>query len=142
MRLPSRAAALLLVAFGAGPAVAGEKPDAPLSNTYWKLLTVDGKPAEIAEGQREAHVILRLDGKVAGSTGCNRMTGSYKTKGSALTFGPIAATRMFCSGTAETERRFMAALTATRGWRTKGDSLDILDGDAGVLATFAAVYLP
>ena len=142
MRLPLRAALLLLLSYAIGPAVAEEKPDAPLSNTYWKLLAVDGKPAEVAEGQREAHMILRLDGKVAGSTGCNRMTGSYETKGTELTFGPIAATRMFCEGTAETERLYMAALAGTRGWRTKGDSLDILDGDGGLLATFAAIYLP
>jgi heat shock protein HslJ len=133
---------LVLAAIVVEPAVAEEKPDAPLSNTYWKLLTVGGKAAEFSEGRREAHMILRLDGKVAGSTGCNRMSGTYETKGEALTFGPIAATRMFCKGTAETERLFMAALAKTNGWRTKGDTLAILDGGGAVLATFAAVYLP
>lgn len=132
---------LFLLAIVAGSAFAGGKPDATLSNTYWKLLTVAGKPAEVANGQREAHMILRLDGRVAGSTGCNRMTGSYKAKGESLTFGPLAATRMFCKDTAETERLFMDALGRTKSWRIAGDSLAILDGGS-VLATFAAVYLP
>jgi heat shock protein HslJ len=132
---------LALFALSAAAIADEPKPDAPLANTYWKLVTAGGSPVKVSERQREAHVIFRLDGTLGGSTGCNRMSGTYMAKGHSLKLGPIAATRMFCAETADTERAFTAALGAATGWRIRGDDLTLLNAAGEAVATLVAVYL-
>lgn len=53
------------------------------------------------------------DGRISGSSGCNRFTGGYELTGEGLTLGQIAATRMACPPPAmETEQAVLAALSA------------------------------
>lgn len=37
------------------------------------------------------------DGKLSGSTGCNRFSGTYRVNGSHMTIGTLATTRMACA---------------------------------------------
>lgn len=61
---------------------------------------------------------LAADGTVTGSGGCNRMTGTAVIEGDALSFGPIASTRMGCvPALGDQEAKFFAALAATRNWQ-------------------------
>lgn len=46
----------------------------------------------------EPSLTLESDGRLFGTDGCNRMTGSYEADGAELTFGPIATTMMYCEG--------------------------------------------
>ena len=122
-----------------GPAQA---PDRSLSNTYWKLVRLGGREVVVTEGSREPHLILRIDGRtLAGSGGCNNLNGSYNTDGAALTFGPVATTKMMCADTMEQEQRFLKTLGGVRNWRVDGDRLELLDGSGGVVARFEAVDL-
>ena len=58
------------------------------------------------------------DGRISGSGGCNRMSGTATIAGDTITFGPIASTKMACSRTAmNQENRFFAALNDVRAWR-------------------------
>ena len=58
----------------------------------WRIDTVDGQPALGA-----AQLSFRPDGRLAGSTGCNRFIGSARLDGGALVIdGPLATTRMAC----------------------------------------------
>ena len=59
----------------------------------WRIRTLNGTalPAEAA-----TKATLSFDtatNKVAGSTGCNRLMGTYATSGTGITFGPLATTR-------------------------------------------------
>ena len=38
------------------------------------------------------------DGRLTGTDGCNRLTGTWKVAGDEITFGPLASTRMACEG--------------------------------------------
>lgn len=119
-----------------------EPSPAELVNTYWKLLEVDGQPAVVADNRREAHLILQLDDhRLVGSTGCNRLVGSYQLDGEQLTFSPAGTTMMMCpEELMRQERLVTAALTATRSWRITGQVLELLDG-AQVLARLEARHL-
>jgi heat shock protein HslJ len=41
------------------------------------------------------------DGRMASTTDCNQMSGSYTTEGDTLIFGAIAMTKMYCEGSME-----------------------------------------
>ncbi|HYO43666.1 MAG TPA: META domain-containing protein, partial [Candidatus Limnocylindrales bacterium] len=73
-------------------------PDRPLEGTTW---TVEGLVTNQAVSSMPAGVtatLLFADGKVAVETGCNKGNGSAAIAETAITFGPIATTKMACAG--------------------------------------------
>ena len=110
-----------------------------LVGTYWKLMTLDGQPVAVADNQREAHLILGEDGRVSGSTGCNRLMGSYRLEGDTLTFSRLASTRMACPGDmAMLEQAWLAALAETAHYSIAGQSLELQNADDRALAELKA----
>lgn len=104
----------------------------------------------LLEDIRQTGVIDRLqtvleigaDGRVGGSGGCNRMSGSARIAGPRISFGPVAATQMACTPAAmNQEQRFFTGLRAVRRWRTDParGKLVLLDARGRPLMTFAAM---
>ena len=115
---------------------------ATLENTYWKLVSLGERPVAAPERQGEAHLILHpADGRVSGSGGCNRFTGSYELDGEKLTFGSIAGTLMACPAGMDIEREFLAALKEARKARVLVQQLQLFDAVGEPLTRFEAVYL-
>ncbi len=135
---------------GTQAAFAGDRPDlllhpvrdpvpsTPLENTYWKLVEVNGQPARMLPGEREAYLLL-LAGQASGGSGCNKLMGGYALgdRGT-LAVGPLASTRMACPPdmTAQ-EAALLDAYARTTAYRIDGESLALLNGEA-VLARFVA----
>ncbi|MDI5986553.1 META domain-containing protein [Halomonas sp. M4R5S39] len=116
--------------------------DESLENTYWKLTRVGDVAAEAVDNQREAHFVLHVEeSRVAGSTGCNRLAGSYRLENDSLRFGPLATTRMACLEGAETEQAFLTALEAAASWQVEGQALTLKDEAGAAVAHFEAVHL-
>ncbi|HEY2977460.1 MAG TPA: META domain-containing protein [Burkholderiaceae bacterium] len=115
---------------------------ASLENTYWKLTTLRGQPVVVPDRQREPHLILQpAQHRVAGSGGCNRLSGGYTLAGDRLTFGRTAGTMMACVDSMEQERAFLDMLAVVARWRIDGQRLELIDSRGEVLARFEAVYL-
>ena len=68
---------------------------ADLAGTSWTLVSIGGTPVVEASGP---HLTFGANGQASGSTSCNSIHGTYTTDGAALTFGPMATTRMACEG--------------------------------------------
>ena len=137
LRRRSPRALFLLAALAActTPGAASRTP-APLENTTWRLVELSGSPSLDGEGARAAGLEFLADGgRVAGSTGCNRLTGTFTRTGEELRFGPAATTRMACvdQRLMTQEQTFLAALTATERHRVDGDTL-VLIGRSGSVA--------
>ncbi|WP_166267711.1 META domain-containing protein [Marinobacter caseinilyticus] len=116
------------------------RPDASLTNTYWKLLSVEGVDVRVVDNQREPHLIFLDDGQVRGHTGCNSLKGRYGASNGQLAFTAMAATRMACQDNS-VETSMLIALQATTQAQIRGDRL-ILQSIAGdTLAVLGAVYL-
>ena len=115
-----------------GPA-ASPPPGVPLTGTRW---------VGVVEGGPDARTLPRLEltsnGRLAGFTGCNMMSGTWSEEGGVAVFGPIASTKRFCVGPeGEVEKRVVAALAAgARGVR-KGDRL-VVTAPGGARFEFAA----
>jgi putative lipoprotein len=57
------------------------------------------------------------DGRISGTSGCNRIAGKARVEGIRISFGSIASTRMACSpAVMDQERKFLAALEKVRRW--------------------------
>lgn len=96
---------------GQPPAAAGPT----LIGSDWVLVSLNG-----AEPLADSEITLSFgtDGRVTGSSGCNRYFGAYRlTEGGGLEIGPLAGTRMFCQGAlGEQETRYLEALEATTAY--------------------------
>jgi heat shock protein HslJ len=104
--------------------------DTSLVGTLWRLTALvagEGGDAEVARpGAVAAELLLGEDGRVSGSTGCNRLMSSFDVDGDVLLLGPVATTRMACSdeGAERQERAVLAVLGSERvGIGLAGDRL-------------------
>jgi len=124
------------------PAESCEPVDhASLTDTYWKLLELDGESVTTTEGMREAHVILAsAESRAHGFAGCNNFFGGYQSEGDSLTFSAMGATMMACPEGMDTEQAFLSALGKTTRYTISGQFLQIYAGD-NLLARLEAVYL-
>lgn len=111
-------------------------PDESLTNTYWKLLTVNDNPVVATNNVREAHIVLHIDStRLAGSTGCNTLSGRYQHTGQQLTFHPIATTKMACpTAQMRSEQAILSALQHTKRWEISGSRLELTNAHGEPLA--------
>jgi len=120
---------VLLCAVGCGQ---GGTPAATLTlpGTAWLAEEIAGGVAAEVQSTLE----FSAD-RVAGSAGCNRLTGPVAIDGARLTFGALATTRRMCPPPAmEQEQRFLAALGRVRRFEGRDGTLVLLGDGPEVLA--------
>jgi heat shock protein HslJ len=117
---------------------AGNHEARGLLDVYWKAIELAGKPTPTQDPSREAHLQFQSGGRVSGSDGCNRITGSYQLSGERVTFGQMAATQMACVNTEAIERPFQDALKNATRLTVSRDHLELFDAKGTRLAAFAA----
>jgi putative lipoprotein len=119
---------LVLKPVGATPATVAVAPNS-LRGTKWLLIELHGKPVQ-PSSTNPAHLLLDPDQKrYTGSSGCNRITGTFQLEGTTLQFLGGAMTMMACPEPLMTqEKEFNAALTATGSYQITGNVLELLEG--------------
>lgn len=90
---------------GAPPSSAANAP-ASLAGTRW---------VGVVGGGADPRTLPRLEfvreGRLAGYTGCNMLSGEWKMEGDEVRVGPLVMTKRLCLGPeGEVEKRFLAAL--------------------------------
>jgi uncharacterized lipoprotein YbaY/heat shock protein HslJ len=114
---------------------------ADFTETYWKLTLLRDEAVTALANQPEPHLIFRAaEGSVAGSGGCNRISGTYKVEGSILEIGRMASTMMACLEGMDTESAFLAAIEEVRSWRILGQHLELFDAAGARLTRFEATH--
>ena len=124
-----------LVAAGcASSGALGDAPDRAVGPT-WQLVTL-GNDAPDAE----ATITFGDDGRVFGTTGCNRYFGSYElASDGALALSQVGSTRMACPpAEMAQEARFLDALNGAERVAVTGDRL-VLASSGGPQLTFQAM---
>jgi putative lipoprotein len=116
------------------------KPDASLTNTYWRVTVIADSPAQPGADRGELNLILGESAK--GYSGCNRFTGAYESSSGAIKIGPLAATRKMCMQTMDQEMAYLKSLEESRRYEIIGDNLTLFSGSGDALLRFEAVYLP
>lgn len=101
MRLMILATALLAACVENGTAGG---PVAAFPDEEWTLVQIDGAPAPFT-----ATANLGAKGRISGQAPCNRYFAQASIDGTAITIGPIAATRMMCLQ-AKGEAEFLSML--------------------------------
>lgn len=117
------------------------KPDVPLRNTYWKLMTIGGQPVKIEDGEREPHIIFDLrEMSFKGYGGCNQLMGGFESEGDALRFGPIAGTKRYCMNTMDLEDALIEALGTVTAFEISGETLTLFRSEEVVAVLEARFF--
>lgn len=90
----------LLMAIGAGcmpvqPLPAQPSPAQPGILGAWRVEAIDG--AGVADDGTSPTIVFGADGRVGGTTGCNRFFGSHTLDGARLRVDELGSTKMACA---------------------------------------------
>lgn len=113
-----------------------------ITNKYWKLVTLEGRPVTMAPDQeREAYFMLKDSSRVVGFGGCNVLNGRYELTESQLRlrFVNLLTTLRACPGP-NPEQGFLQVLNQADNYSVRGDTLLLNVGRRAPLAVFHAVY--
>lgn len=119
------------------------KPQASLTNTYWKLIKLAGKPATIGAGGKELMLqLMEQEQRFRGFSGCNNYSGSYAISAdNGLELGQAISTRMACAEGMDQEHAYLTMLPKVSAFTIDGESLRLLNSDGVELASFESRYL-
>lgn len=102
----------------ADPTRAAAAPVTSLANTRW---------TGVVEGTPDPRTLPRLEftqDRVAGFTGCNMLSGTWRMENGEVHVGPLATTKRMCLGPmGDVEKRFLAALGTTSRVTREGHRL-------------------
>jgi len=115
----------------------GSQQGGKLTGKVWALTELMGKPPMDGTG---ISAEFTADGKVAGSAGCNRYSGTYTVSGSNITFSsPMASTMMMCEqAVMDQESAYLKALGEAKTFTVNGGQLTLTGGDGAKLVVYKA----
>ncbi len=107
----------------------GSQSGGDLTGKVWAVTELMGNPPVAGTG---ISAEFSEDGKVGGSSGCNRYNGTYTVSGNNITFAsPMASTMMMCEqAIMDQESAYLGALGEAKTFAVKGDQLT-LSGEDG-----------
>ena len=125
-RILASACGLGLAACAAAPSGAGGAAPS-LAGTRW---------VGVVDAATDRRAVPRLEfvreGRVSGFTGCNMLSGTWRTEGAEVRFGPVATTKRLCAGAeGETEKRLLAVLGEKGRATLEGGRLVLSSADGG-----------
>ena len=136
-KIPQLIVAAMLMLAGASMSLAqqGTTMAGSLTGSEWRVESIGG--VGVGADSR-ASITIAGDGALSGSGGCNRLMGRADIKGEAVTFAPVATTRMACApDIMQQERKLLDALQATRSYRLDGAALTLRDVSGAELMRLA-----
>ncbi|MEO8567961.1 MAG: META domain-containing protein [Ginsengibacter sp.] len=109
-----------------------------LFKNQWNLTELYGQKIEETHNQNPNLLFVSATmNKVSGSTGCNRLSGSFELPaGNTIKFSPLAVTKMACPGNI-TEIKFLEAIEKVNNWAIENNHL-LLGDDKTTLLKFEA----
>ncbi|ROS00105.1 putative lipoprotein [Sinobacterium caligoides] len=116
--------------------------NASLTNTYWKLMTLNGESVDVGAGDKEVYLQLMSENKaIRGFSGCNRYMGEYRIGSDGLKFGPIGSTMKACMKGMELEQSYLKALEDMHSVVVRGETLTMKNHAGDVVASFESRYM-
>jgi heat shock protein HslJ len=127
------------------PTVVNSEYKASITDVFWSLTEVMGKPVVLAPDTKMIFVRFNSkDNKLEGNAGCNNMFGKFElSDNERIKVSGLGSTKMACEGTRmEIENNFMKVLEMADSYFIKGDTLQLFKARMAPLARFEAKYFP
>lgn len=116
---------------------------ASFTETWWAVTRLGGEPVTAEMFQSEPHLVFReTGGRFAGSGGCNRIAGEWRSDGTSLTLRPGPMTMMACERGMDTERRLVDLMRRVHAYRIAGSHLELVDSAGTALVRAEQRLMP
>lgn len=117
-------------------------PLSTLTNTYWKLMTLNDEAVIMSDQQkREAFIQLSdVNNTVKGFGSCNQFQGTFIVNDNNLSFASIAATRKACLNGMDMESKLLQVLELTSYYSINHHDLTLFDSEKQIIVRFQAQY--
>jgi heat shock protein HslJ len=133
---------LTLTPEGGGALRFARAAPARLEGVEWEVTGYNNGRQAVVSPMTDTRLTLTFgDGRVSGSSGCNRFEAAFTVEDHALTIQPLATTRMACDDAVMSqEQEFLRALQSATTWQIDRGMLDIhrADGERVLTANGAA----
>lgn len=114
-RLTTIASLVAVCLLVAGCGRGDDNANGGLANTEWTVISIDGTATIIGA---QPIMAFAPDGTLSGTSGCNQISGRFRTDADRITIGQLSSTEMACEADRMAqETAFSAALTAATRWR-------------------------
>ena len=111
----------------------------PLIGTNWTLDSIySGDAVSSVISGTAITAVFDHEGRVSGSTGCNRYSGSYTVAETSLSISSLGSTKMACQGPGimQQESTYLASLSTAAGFTISGNRLSLADERGATLLSF------
>jgi len=115
--------------------VADSVSSVSITEKEWVAIELFGEKLEELNAKRLPWMTLS-EGKITGNTSCNNMHGTYTMENEKITFGMIAATKMFCFDTKDIEANYLKAIAEVKTWKYEDGKLYFLDEKTQTIIVF------
>ena len=133
---------LILQACNGPKNVTTQNNGASLTDTYWKLTELNGKPiGDASADRREVYLVLRkMENRVQGNAGCNGYGGTYtlNPNGFNIQFSSMMHTQMACPGL-DIENEYLKVFEMADSYYVNNGQLQLNRARMAPLAKFVAV---
>jgi heat shock protein HslJ len=100
-----------------------------LEPNQWLLFELRGMNVPASATSEQISLTFAAQNHVSGTDGCNRLTGTYKSGPNyALSFPPLASTRMMCTKGADIGDAFLKMLSKVSSYNFNGGTLNFYGG--------------
>jgi copper homeostasis protein (lipoprotein) len=124
------------------PADTAVVANAPITETYWKLTELLGKPVDTTIKRKPLFLQFDQNGDVTGSGGCNNIRGTYTADAMGkLTLSKMISTRMACPAMQD-ESAFLQALSKVNTYIINGNQLQLTTAKMAPMLVFEAATKP
>ena len=111
-------------------------PALTLEENVWQVTGINnGRGGVVSSAYTHQAYLQFTEGKLQGSSGCNTLAASYKTKESELSIGPVRSTRKFCAeeGIMTQEQQMLNALTQVTHYEIRTHQLRLLNTNGSLM---------
>jgi len=134
---------VLELADGAGSLVFVPQRDLALVGSSWLVRAVNKGRQGVVSAALGSAITVSFDaeGRMSGSTGCNRYSAEFSVQGDALDVGTASATRKLCSEperVMQREAEFLIALGTVERFEQRGERLQLLTADGALAVDLAS----
>lgn len=113
----------------------------PLTNTYWKVITLKGNHIVTPENTREMFLQFKKGDQVHGFTGCNHFQGTFIANEASVEISGLAGTMKLCHAIqAKNEATLFQTLKQANRFKVQGETLQLFDMENKKIAHLNAVY--
>ncbi len=138
---------IVVMAIACAPKVTNTNPPAQVNQDmnqgtslvgiYWKLIELNGKAITETNPKLAGFILLKSDGTMAASAGCNSLMGKYELKNVlGISFDPNMASTLMACPDQKKEDNFKKMLASVDNYAIAGDTLSFSKAKMAPLARF------